>query len=224
MAQNRARERILLVAERLIAERGLGVPLRDIAVEAGQRNNSAVHYHFGSRDALVQAIVERRMEVLEKRQIELLSAYERRHAADDVRGLVEVLVRPMFHVPYEQGSTHYARFLEQVQVHPVIAGAELDVDHWATVRMLTARLGKALRGQTGLLAGTRRRRLASMSTVLFALLADWERGSAQAHESADRAEGPSKATEPSSVDEVIDMIVGLLSATTDRLPAGNESA
>ena len=207
-----ARERILLVAERLIAERGLGVPLREIAVEAGQRNNSAVHYHFGSRDGLVRAIVERRMEVLEKRQIELLARYERDHDSEEVRGLVDVLVRPMFHVPYEQGATHYARFLEQVRVHPVIARAELDVDHWATVRMITARLDKALSGQLGLAAATRRRRLASMSTVLFALLADRERGSEEVRDSG----GETAAA--SSIDEVIDMIVGLLTATGDRLP------
>ena len=155
-----AREAIVRAAERLIAERGPGIPLRDIALEAGQRNNSAVHYHFGSRDELIRAIVERRMEPLEKRQLELLTEYETSHAADDVRALVEVLARPMFHVPYAEGSTHYGRFLEQVRNHPVIAQAQLDVDHWPTVRMITARLGKAL-GQ--LPAATRRRRLASMS-------------------------------------------------------------
>src|SRR5699024_9270512 len=121
-----ARERILVAAERLIAERGPRIPLRDIAVAAGQRNNSAVHYHFGSRDELIQVIVQRRMAALETRQLELLAAYEQRVAPDDVRGLLHVLVRPLFHVPYEQGATHYARFLEQIRVHPVISGAKFD--------------------------------------------------------------------------------------------------
>ena len=48
-----ARELIIVAAERLIAERGVDVPLRDIAAAAGQRNNSAVQYHFGSRDGLI---------------------------------------------------------------------------------------------------------------------------------------------------------------------------
>ena len=158
------------------------------------------------------------MAALEKRQIELLSAYERADSSDEVRGLVEILVRPMLHVPYEQGSTHYARFLEQVRVHPVIARAEFDVDHWATVRMITTRLGKALSAQTGLPAGPRRRRLASMSTVLFALLADWERDSENGRDHADRTAAAS------SIDEVLDMIVGLLTATGDRLRHGSTSA
>lgn len=188
-----ARERILLAGERLVAERGLGVPLREIALESGQRNNSAVHYHFGSRDGLVRAIVERRMELLEKRQLELLAEHERSGTAETVLGLVDALVRPMFTAPYEQGSTHYARFLEQVRVHPVIARPEIDLEHWATVRRITERLGRALQGPS------RRGRLASMSTVLFALLADWER--------AGVTDNPA-----STIAEVVDMIVGLLNA------------
>ena len=42
-------ERLLLAAERLFAARGVdGVSLRQVNVEAGQRNLSAAHYHFGS--------------------------------------------------------------------------------------------------------------------------------------------------------------------------------
>lgn len=196
-----ARDRIVLAAERLIAERGAGIPLRDIAVEAGQRNNSAVHYHFGSRDGLIQTIVERRVELLEKQQIELLTEYEDSHTTDDIRGLVNILVRPMFHVPYVDGSTHYGRFLEQVRNHAVIAQAQLDVDHWPTVRMITARLGKALRHLPG---PTRRRRLASMSTVLFALLADEERRCEEA--------GVTMPSDSRAIGEVTDMLVGLLTA------------
>lgn len=194
-----AREAIVLAAERLIAERGPGVPLRDIALEAGQRNNSAVHYHFGSRDELIQAIVERRVSSLEKRQLELLSEYESGYDGDDVRALVGVLVRPLFHVPYAQGSTHYGRFLEQVRNHPVITQAQLDLDHWPTVRMITTRLGRTLRH---LPDDTRRRRLTSMSTVLFALLADEER----------RRELSVAEPAPEAVREVVSMLVGLLTA------------
>lgn len=41
-----SRTALLDAGERLIAERGVDVPLRDIAAAAGQRNNSAVHYYF----------------------------------------------------------------------------------------------------------------------------------------------------------------------------------
>ena len=48
---------LLRVAERLFAQRGTaGVSLREIAREAGQRNTGAVHYHFGSREGVIEAI------------------------------------------------------------------------------------------------------------------------------------------------------------------------
>ena len=44
------RERLLLVAVRLFAERGVeAVSMRTINSEAGTKNKSAVHYHFGSK-------------------------------------------------------------------------------------------------------------------------------------------------------------------------------
>jgi AcrR family transcriptional regulator len=109
---------LLLAGEELMAERGPDVSLRDIAVAAGQRNNSAVHYHFGSRDGLVAAIVERRQRGLEARRMHLLAEHESSGEPDSVRSLIDILVRPMFDAPYAEGSIHYARFLEQVRTHP----------------------------------------------------------------------------------------------------------
>ena len=41
---------MMLAGEQLFAERGFrGVSLREIGLAAGQRNNSAAQYHFGSR-------------------------------------------------------------------------------------------------------------------------------------------------------------------------------
>ena len=57
----RSKDALLDAAERLIAEHGFEVPLRDIAKAAGQRNNSAVNYHFRSRQDLVDAVVARRL-------------------------------------------------------------------------------------------------------------------------------------------------------------------
>lgn len=43
------REALLTAAERLFAERGVqAVAHRQISVAAGQRNQAAVNYHFGS--------------------------------------------------------------------------------------------------------------------------------------------------------------------------------
>jgi TetR/AcrR family transcriptional regulator, regulator of cefoperazone and chloramphenicol sensitivity len=53
------KERILREAGRLFARRGLWQPtVREITAAAGQRNVSALNYHFGSRDGLLAAILE----------------------------------------------------------------------------------------------------------------------------------------------------------------------
>jgi AcrR family transcriptional regulator len=53
------KERLLREAGRLFARRGLWQPtVREITAAAGQRNVSALNYHFGSRDGLLAAILD----------------------------------------------------------------------------------------------------------------------------------------------------------------------
>ena len=53
------RNRLRREAERLFARRGVyEATLREITEAAGQRNVSALNYHFGSREGIVQAILE----------------------------------------------------------------------------------------------------------------------------------------------------------------------
>jgi AcrR family transcriptional regulator len=53
-------DRILLAAERLFSERGIGdVSLREITSAAGV-NSAAAHYHFGSKDAVLEELFARR--------------------------------------------------------------------------------------------------------------------------------------------------------------------
>jgi hypothetical protein len=48
------KERLLRTAERLFALRGIdAVSMRSICAEAGQRNNTALQYHFGDKQNLV---------------------------------------------------------------------------------------------------------------------------------------------------------------------------
>lgn len=62
----RTRERLLAAGARLFAERGIhGAQMRDVVRAAGQANDSAVHYHFGSREGLLGAICLRHLEEME---------------------------------------------------------------------------------------------------------------------------------------------------------------
>jgi AcrR family transcriptional regulator len=90
------RQQLILAAERLFAERGIdGVSLREINLAAKQRNTSAAHYHFGSKDALIDAIFEFRRTEVGKRRDEMLDALEQGGRAEDVRALAEALVMPL---------------------------------------------------------------------------------------------------------------------------------
>src|SRR5271169_2128134 len=67
--------RILDAAERLFAQQGLEVSIRQITDEAGV-NLAAVNYHFQSKDALVDAVIARRFEPVTRRRFEMLDQVE----------------------------------------------------------------------------------------------------------------------------------------------------
>jgi AcrR family transcriptional regulator len=70
------KDRILDAAERLFARDGFeATSLRAITAEA-QVNLAAVNYHFQSKDALVQAVIGRRMGPVTAQRLALLDAYE----------------------------------------------------------------------------------------------------------------------------------------------------
>lgn len=107
--------RILDAAERLFATEGLDVSSRRISQEAGQKNNSAMQYHFASREALMEALVARRMTPINTRRRALLDALVARGDARSLPDLVAVLVVPLAEqaASLEHGRA-YLGFLSQV--------------------------------------------------------------------------------------------------------------
>lgn len=88
------RQRILDAAERLMAERGVeGVSLNEINSAAGQRSTASLHYHFGGREGLVRAVMQRHGPWLRARHEELYAGLAGREP--DVRALAEVIVLPL---------------------------------------------------------------------------------------------------------------------------------
>ncbi|WP_205669262.1 TetR family transcriptional regulator [Amycolatopsis suaedae] len=166
------REQIMLAAERLIAERGPDVPLREICVAAGQRNNSAVQYHFGDRDGLIAAIVGHRLGPEEDERLRRLAELEAAGDGADPRRLIATLVEPIFTVARRDGATHHARFLEQVRAHPAMRALGAPDTQPPAIRIILARLERALKP---IPAALRARRLSALATTEFALLADHER-------------------------------------------------
>jgi AcrR family transcriptional regulator len=70
------RVRILDVAERLFVKHGYdGTSLRSITSDAGV-NLAAVNYHFGGKEALMEAVLKRRLDWLNEERMRVLDALE----------------------------------------------------------------------------------------------------------------------------------------------------
>ena len=73
---SQTRERILDAAERLFMEKGYeGTSTRMVTGAAGV-NLAAVNYHFGSKEALMQAVLGRRLAILTQERLRILDAAE----------------------------------------------------------------------------------------------------------------------------------------------------
>ncbi|MBQ0928059.1 TetR/AcrR family transcriptional regulator [Saccharopolyspora endophytica] len=110
------KERILDVAERLFAEQGVfAVSNRQISEAAGQGNNAAVGYHFGTKADLLRAIVRRHAEPVEANRERLLGEIG---DSREVRDWLTCLVLPSVeHHASLRGST-LARFTAQLMSDP----------------------------------------------------------------------------------------------------------
>lgn len=85
--------RILDAAECLFGDRGFdATSLRDITAEA-QVNLAAVNYHFQSKDSLIDSVIQRRIEPVNHRRLEMLEAAGPHPTVEQV---VEAFIAPVF--------------------------------------------------------------------------------------------------------------------------------
>lgn len=109
-----SRTRMILVGENLFASDGIdGVSLRRIAAQAGQKNHHAVQYHFGTRDGLVQAIFDFRMEQMDRHRLAMLDAARSKDRLADHRTIADIIFVPQLAVISQYSDFSYASFLSQ---------------------------------------------------------------------------------------------------------------
>ncbi|BBY61671.1 TetR/AcrR family transcriptional regulator [Mycolicibacterium sarraceniae] len=112
------RQAILTAAERLFAEHGVfAVSNRQVSEAAGQGNNAAVGYHFGTKTDLVRAIEHKHAIPVEKLRAARVAALAGTNV--QLRDWAECLVLPLTdHLTAMGNPTWYARFAAQVMADP----------------------------------------------------------------------------------------------------------
>jgi AcrR family transcriptional regulator/transposase len=106
-------DRIVAVAEKMFAEYGYrGVSLRAVMRECGV-NAAAIHYHFGSKEALLEEIFVRRAGALNSARLRLLDHCMLSETADDSERLELILhafLSPAFSLPDgDEGVRRFTR-------------------------------------------------------------------------------------------------------------------
>jgi len=122
VAGGETRERILRAAERLFAERGItSTSMRALTSAAGV-NLAAVHYHFGSKEALLDAAIERRARPMNAARLEALERHEREQGAapPDVESIFRAFLLPAVREVLEspEQNDHLPRLLARVEALP----------------------------------------------------------------------------------------------------------
>ena len=115
-----AREALLDAAEELFALHGVdAVSNRKIAEHVGTHNHSAVAYHFGNRDKLIHALLERHLQSMEGRRAELIADLP---ADADLRSVIACRILPWVEQLAEMPQPSWrARFLYQVRTVPSVS-------------------------------------------------------------------------------------------------------
>jgi AcrR family transcriptional regulator len=114
------RERILDVAEVLFAEHGIsGTSLRAITRAAGT-NLASVHYHFGSKDALLDAVIGRRAVALNEARLAALERVPGEPGTASIEALLSAFFMPVVS-HFEELATrahHLPRLLAHIEALP----------------------------------------------------------------------------------------------------------
>src|SRR6187551_2345708 len=114
--------RILDAGERLFVEHGFeATSLRSLTTAAGV-NLAAVHYHFGSKEELFQAVLTRRLDPMNQERIDLLERVEREAGGrpSSVEKILFAMLIPALRLARdeERGGKNFLRVLGRAYADP----------------------------------------------------------------------------------------------------------
>ncbi|MGH0036638.1 MAG: TetR/AcrR family transcriptional regulator [Myxococcota bacterium] len=153
--RRRTKERLLDAAERQFGERGFeGASMRAITRSAGT-SVSAANYHFGSKESLLRAVIQRRLEPVNRHRLrsleQVLGRADQEGRAVTVEEVLEAFLRPSFE--YRATSDEARRAVRQVAARlfadppELVAVLKRELFHDLVDRFLSA-LGRALPDQS----------------------------------------------------------------------------
>ncbi|WP_050792836.1 TetR/AcrR family transcriptional regulator [Gordonia neofelifaecis] len=165
------RARLLAAAERLFAEHGLtAVSNRQISEAAGQGNNFAVGYHFGSRTELIRELLRSHQEPIDAIRARMVSEVG---YVSQVRDWLRCLVQPQLeHIGTSPGPTYYGQFWRQLANDP--ASVELVYREGAESQPLADILSGLYRTLPALPEEAVRVRNLMSQNILISTFADFE--------------------------------------------------
>lgn len=168
------RTRLIAAAEKLFGERGLnGVTLKEITKEAGQKNESALHYHFGGKPKLVETILRARVEVIDRRRVTLVDEIEREGRQDEPHAIIWAAIEPLAELLTSEEGAQFIRFLAQAVSDPEVDMASIALDpQYDGIRRIGGMLAGRLKELPQEVSQLRRRLLIEM---LVLALASWSR-------------------------------------------------
>lgn len=140
MSDTNTNVRLLDAAEALIAQNGYAnTSLREITASA-KANLAAVNYHFGSKEGLVSAMLERRLKPLNEQRLMLLdraiSEAERESRLPDAELVLRAFIEPAFRfILSKAGGTHFLRLFSRIHADPDNTIRRVFVHHMAPVFM-----------------------------------------------------------------------------------------
>src|SRR5215216_959748 len=118
--QHETRTRILDAAEELFMLHGFGgTSMRLLTSKAGV-NLAAVNYHFGSKDALIEAVFRRRLDPMNAARIAALDALEATGREHEVEPIIRAFISPGLAMMEDQksGGRNFIRLLGRTYTEP----------------------------------------------------------------------------------------------------------
>ena len=139
MADGNTRERILDAAEKLFAEQGISdTSLRSVTRAAGV-NLAAIHYYFGSKEALLDAVVGRRAGPVNEERLRILGDLEARSdgAPLEVEDILGAFIPPAATVLSANAAEGHrlARLLPRIEAQPPEIVEALSREHFGQVAL-----------------------------------------------------------------------------------------